>query len=257
MSFSAAQGAIGESDAFGGAGLAVEGPGADVEGAAEGGENGVFEDGRVAEHFVLPGGAGDTGVHSDGVGDGEEAGGGFGAALAVGPDGAGGALAVVVTFADDVPEAPGEDFAGARGGWVGDFGALRWRGHAHGLLGTLSIGHVYPRRAGGYMGGIGEEFLHEAVGDVHGGEGVDGAADDGELGELDGAGGELGGGPDGGVEEFGFVAAEFLDAGAADGAVGLGEDFGDGAVGEFEAAAGGGVRARVWAICSDSKSFCR
>ena len=116
------EGAVGEEEAFAGGGLAVEGPGLDVDGAAEGGEEGVFEDGGVAEHFVFPGGAGDAGVHGDGVGDGKEALGGFGAALAVGPDGTGGAFSIAVAFADDVPEAPGEGFAGRGGGWCGIFG---------------------------------------------------------------------------------------------------------------------------------------
>lgn len=56
----------------------------------------------------------------------------------------------------------------------------------------------------------------------------------------EGFGGELGGGPDFGVEELDFVAAEFLDAQAADGAFGLGEDGGGGAVFQRDAAIAGG-----------------
>ncbi len=47
--------------------------------------------------------------------------------------------------------------------------------------------------------------------------------------------------PDGGVEEFDFIAAEFLDALATDAAIGLCEDFDARAIGEFETALGGAL----------------
>lgn len=84
---------------------------------------------------------------------------------------------------------------------------------------------------------LGDEVVHDAVGDVHGGEALDGAADpDGAA--LFGAGGELCGVPDIGVEEFDLVAAEFLDAGAADGGLALGEQLDAGPVVEADASLG-------------------
>ena len=44
--------------------------------------------------------------------------------------------------------------------------------------------------------------------------------------------------PDIGVEEFDFVASEFLDACASDGGLGLCEEFDDGAVDELDASFG-------------------
>src|SRR6201999_380662 len=50
---------------------------------------------------------------------------------------------------------------------------------------------------------------------------------------------KLGGLPDGGIEKLDLIAAEFLDALAADGTIGLREDMDARAVEEFEAALGG------------------
>jgi hypothetical protein len=68
---------------------------------------------------------------------------------------------------------------------------------------------------------------------VHGGEDFNGAASEGR-----GFGGELSGAPDGIGEEFNFIAAHFLNACAADGLFGGGEDFDAGAVAELESFAG-------------------
>lgn len=178
------------------------GEGGEGAGAVEGVEDGAVDTRGVAEHFILPDALGDAVVHGEEVGEGEEAGAFFGDAGAVFEEGTGGAGAVGGAGFHDVPDAPAEDF-----------------------IGGLSDGEAF---------GVFDEFLHESANDVAGGDGFDGAANAGK-----GAGGELGSGPDLAVEEFDFVAADFLDAGATDGAVGLGEDFDGGVIFEFESFAGG------------------
>ena len=64
--------------------------------------------------------------------------------------------------------------------------------------------------------GAGDEFVHESEGDMEGGEAFDGAWD-GRVFTMLFTDGELCGFPDIGVEEFDFVAAEFLDSCTSDG----------------------------------------
>lgn len=64
--------------------------------------------------------------------------------------------------------------------------------------------------------GTGDEFVHESEGDMECGEAFDGAWD-GRVFTMLFTDGELCGFPDIGVEEFDFVAAEFLDSCTSDG----------------------------------------
>jgi hypothetical protein len=190
----------------------------DMDEGVEGGEDEVGGAGFLAEHFGVPGFDGDALFHGDGVVDGEEAVAFFlGDAIAVGEEGAVVADSFFGAGFEDFEEAPFDD-------------------------------------GGIFLFGLLEDLVHESPGGVEGGEGLDGSAD-GVAGfgfrvsgwgiilvREQGAGDELGGLPDLGVEEFDFVAAEFLDAEASDGALGLGEDGGGGAGKEGESS---GVLAAV------------
>lgn len=74
--------------------------------------------------------------------------------------------------------------------------------------------------------GAGDEVVHESEGDMECGEAFDGAWDGLVFADLF-SDSQLCGFPDIGVEEFDFVASEFLDACASDGGLGLGEEFDD------------------------------
>ncbi len=85
------------------------------------------------------------------------------------------------------------------------------------------------------IGGLPDDIVHEAEGLVHGTEDFEPGGD-----LVAGLGGELGGLPDFGVEEFDFVAAEALNVFAANAFLGLGEDVDAGAVGEAAVVGAGG-----------------
>lgn len=162
-----------------------------------------------AEHLACPGVTADARLHHDRVAHADVPGSGLGTQL----------RPATAFFIED---------AGLAG--VAGAGVL-------GATGGEDVEHA-PTEEGSRAGiAIVDERVHEAMREVHGAEALDGAGDV-ELAAAFGARDELGGLPDLALEEFDLVAAEFLDACATDGGLGLREEFEFRAVLEDEAFVG-------------------
>jgi len=196
-----------------------------VDVGGELGVNGVGTPRPEAKHLALPSGAIDAAFELDGIVDADVA-----AAEVLGASGAFGkedariARALGGATLEDIDDAPAEDGR-----------AVEMSVRGRGVVGCVGCVGAWC------VDEIADEIPHEAVGAVHGGEGLDGAADVGAPGagrRGDGARDELGGAPEIGVEEIDLVAADFLDARAADGGLAGGEDADARAGGDVDGAGG-------------------
>lgn len=175
-------------------------------------EDCVFAGGGEAEHFGVPRRDGDAAFLTDCIVDNDVAsgkGGVFGPALAFIPEGAGSGGSGK-TYVMVVGAVCGLVLTYVIGLVLSGWGVAE----AGGWAGFEDIEHA-PGEEGAAVGSaLAEEVVHDAVGEVHSAEALDGAVDE-EVAALLAAGDELSGFPDIGAEEFNFIAAKFLDAGAA------------------------------------------